>query len=131
MNTTILPTTLNKLWVKMEKASINDVKEILLKNEYISAIGHESTAQLLSQLLNINVNMNRVNVDLKINDIALCFKTKHRAIEGKVYTLQELKQLEYDFFIIYTFDMSKLLDDIAKSYNHQNSYNDYKYENII
>ena len=52
-------------WISKEEASN------LLANEYISAVGHESTAAALSILLGRNVQMNRIQARLTNEDILI------------------------------------------------------------
>ena len=64
----------------------------VLSQGFISAIGHQSTAQLLTQLLGIKVEANRVAVQLKEMDRAIVVGLKFRPEEGKVYSLEELSE---------------------------------------
>ena len=49
--------------IKITPITVDDVKR-LLATGFISAIGHVDTANVLTDLLEINVPMNRVNVSL-------------------------------------------------------------------
>jgi len=58
LNTLIVPIDFNiyrYAYIKLERISLKEAKQILQNNEFISAIGHEATAKLLSQLLGINI----------------------------------------------------------------------------
>jgi hypothetical protein len=70
-------------------------KELLEEKEFISAIGHEATAKILSDLLGINIPCNRIAVKMKPWDSAIHFVLKTRLPEGKVLTEEELKELEF------------------------------------
>lgn len=61
--------------------------------EVVSAIGHQSTAQLLSQLLGREVPVNRAMVELRDGDEAIVFQLMVRLPEGKVLSREELQQL--------------------------------------
>jgi len=61
--------------------------------EVISAVGHASTAQVLSTLLSMEVPTNRVLVQLEDGDEAIVFQLMIRLLEGKVLDQQELQQL--------------------------------------
>jgi hypothetical protein len=57
--------------VKFQEISIDDVKE-LLADGFTSAIGHQDTAAVVSDLLEMDVPANRISVELKnLNDIII------------------------------------------------------------
>jgi hypothetical protein len=66
----------------------------------ISAIGHESTAQLISQVLGINIPANRTAIEMEPGDYAVVFKLNQRPPEGVVLSCDQLKELGYDFYIM-------------------------------
>jgi hypothetical protein len=77
------------------------VKEFQREGKSIqSAIGHQSTAALLSSLLGINVVANRVEYRQTIEDAALIFKLKKRPLEGKVLSREELEEVGYEFGLL-------------------------------
>jgi len=121
LNTTIFATSEPDLSCRMTKISIDRASE-LLKSEFCSAIGHQSTAELLSQLLNIEVDMKRLQVGFKPGDLAIAFKTRYRAEEGKIYSFNELEEIEFDLFLMEFFDLKKLLTEVAEAYQHATSY---------
>ncbi len=82
--------------VSFYKIDVETAQEILAESEFISAVGHESTAKLLSQLLGVQIPQNRITVRMKDGDTALHFVLKERLPEGKILTEDELKKLEFD-----------------------------------
>lgn len=50
--------------LKTKPLTNDDVKRILLKNDWQSAVGHPDTANVLSNMLGVTVPMNRINVKL-------------------------------------------------------------------
>ena len=78
------------LYVK--EVGISDVKELLAK-EFISAIGHEATADVLSQLLGIQIPVNRIPIKLENGDTVIVFQLLQRIPEGKILSKEELQQL--------------------------------------
>jgi len=91
--------TAPEVLVKIKELTVDDVKK-LLQNDFISVIGHESTAQLLSQLLSLNIPVNRVSITLRPSDKLVVFQLTTRLSEGRVLTLDELKQLKYKFYLV-------------------------------
>ena len=71
---------------------------------YISAIGHESTASALNEVLGLNggdkIPAIRREIKTKPDDICLCFKVKGRLPEGVVLTKEELEAIGFEFYII-------------------------------
>ena len=75
-----------------ERVGVEQVKE-LLKDGFVSAVGHESTAKVLSELLGIEIPANRITVDMKVGDVAVAIQFLKRLPEGKVLKEKELLQL--------------------------------------
>lgn len=61
-----------------------------------SAIGHDITAQFMSQLLGVNVPNNRITATLLKGDAALVLRFKERLPEGKLLTLEELAKTPFE-----------------------------------
>jgi len=72
--------------------------------EVISAIGHQSTAQVLSKLLGFEVPAQRISIELDKGDVAIAFALDYRLPEGKVLPDEELKRIiderKFSFYII-------------------------------
>jgi hypothetical protein len=74
--------------------SVDEARSILAEG-FISAIGHEATANFLSNLLGINIPTNRVNITMKPGDKALVFQVLTRLPEGRVLSVEELQAVPY------------------------------------
>ena len=74
------------------KIGIKEAKEFL-KDGFVSAVGHESTAKVLSELLGMDVSVNRITVDMKRGDIAVAVQFLKRLPEGKVLNEREVMEL--------------------------------------
>jgi len=96
--TTILNTSIltNFGSFNYEPLTLEESKALISKG-FESAVGHQSTCDILTQLLETEVKMNRVQYSQKTNDIALVFKLKGRAEEGKVLTVLEIQEMGYEF----------------------------------
>ena len=82
----------NELTIKIEKKISEEmVKEILSKQNFVSAIGHESTARLISKKLGIEVPANRIQIKAKKGDKIVVLQLLQRLPEGKVLTEEELQ----------------------------------------
>ena len=97
LNSSVVPCA--GLW-DVQSVSLGRARIYADRPSLTSAIGHESTAAPLSQLLEINVPVNRILVTPVEGDTLLCFKLKGRAPEGKILTVAELEELGYEFFVM-------------------------------
>ena len=102
---------LNKKNVLMiDEVSPEYVKELLSINKFTSAIGHESTAQLLTQLLGVEIKAKRIAIKLNERDTVIVFQLMTRLPEGKVLSTEELQQLiqqgQAKFYMVYVMSSS-------------------------
>lgn len=102
LNTSILTEYGSYSYIKM---SLQRVKEKLNSINFVggdklpvlSAIGHQSTADVLSELLEIPVVMNRIQYHQEIDDLAVVFKLNGRPEEGKILSREEIEAIGYEF----------------------------------
>jgi hypothetical protein len=85
--------------------SLNDARQIIRDHvmnggTIRSAIGHQSTAELLTSLLDFPIAVNRMEFKQKANDVGLIFKLKRRPPEGKILNCEELESLGYEFGLL-------------------------------
>jgi hypothetical protein len=80
--------------LKVSEISLQEAKNIL-SGGFISAVGHQATADILSKLLDIPVLFNRIEVKLQKGDVLIVFQLLKRLEEGKVLTEEEIKNLPY------------------------------------
>lgn len=65
-----------------------------------SAIGHASTAEILSELLEFPVEKNRFEYEQQAGETALIFRLKQRPPEGKVLSRAEIEEIGYEFGVL-------------------------------
>lgn len=83
------------------KATLDTVKTMLNNaTQVVSAVGHEATAKLMSQVLGYPVATNRVAVTMEQGDIAIVFRMLQRLPEGVVLSEQELLQVPYEITVL-------------------------------
>jgi hypothetical protein len=80
--------------------TLEQVKDIISKEGWKSAIGHISTAKLISKILNINCLVNRITYSQKLNEQAIVFKLKGRLESRKFFTLEELEKCEHSWGLL-------------------------------
>lgn len=79
---------------------LSEAQKLIQENTFESAIGHSSTADILSELLQTKVEVNRVEFCQMVDEIALIFKLRSRPAEGKILTSEEIEAIGYDFGIL-------------------------------
>lgn len=83
-----------------QPVTLAEAKGMVKNYEVISAIGHAATAEILSELLEIEVKSNRIEYTQNPDEIALVFKLKSRIPEGKVLNRSEIEEIGYEFGIL-------------------------------
>ena len=91
----VMPCLADEFTISSKRISLEEAKEWVKKGDFISAVGHESTAKLLTQLLGVEIKPNRIVVDMGVGDEALATQFLIRIQESKVLNEKELKEL-YD-----------------------------------
>jgi hypothetical protein len=98
LNTTVAPCA--GLW-DVQNLDVEHARRLAaLKPFVVSAVGHESTANIISAILRVNVPVNRISVTPVKGDQMVCFKLKQRAPEGKILSETEIEYLGYEFFLM-------------------------------
>jgi hypothetical protein len=82
---------------RQRPVSLEWVRETVANNEIISAIGHDSTAQIMTELLGVEVPVNRIQFEQQAGQDAIVFKLNGRAPEGKILTQEEIETIGYSF----------------------------------
>ena len=85
--------TMGSLTLRVREVSLSEAREMINDRTFTSAVGHESTAQVLSTLLGVEVPPNRIAISLKKGDGLLVFQLLVRLEEGRVLTSEEVEAL--------------------------------------
>jgi len=96
-NTLVTPVNfdeVNEAKISLRKIDIEEAKQIMSKG-FISAIGHEGTAQLMTKILGIQIPVNRITVFMKPGDRGIHFFLKQRLPEGAILDEQQLSKLQF------------------------------------
>ena len=97
LNTSIL--TAHGLF-EYEPISLKRAREIV-QDGFLSAIGHESTARVISTLLEIDCPVNRIQYQQEPGESALVFKLRGRPEEGKVLSAGEIEEIGYEWGLLF------------------------------
>jgi hypothetical protein len=85
--------------VSLWKIDVETARKIVREMPFISAVGHESTAKVLSELLGIEILCDRITVKMREGDAGLHFTLRSRLPEGKVLSEEELRQLDFELVL--------------------------------
>ena len=99
LNTSILTST---GLFSLDDITLTEARELVQENlnELDSAIGHQSTAEIMSALLEVEIPVNRQVFQQQVEQKALVFKLNGRPEEGKVLTVDDIENIGYKFQIL-------------------------------
>lgn len=84
----------------MRSITLEEARELIRDREIDSAVGHWSTAILLSTLLGREVAVNRQLFSQQVGQAAIVCKLNGRPPEGVALTLEELEEIGYTFKLL-------------------------------
>jgi hypothetical protein len=99
MSTTIVPSGAYGRW-EVKPLSPEGAVE-MAEQAFISAVGHSSTAEIMSELLGTEVPMNRLSVEPTAGDVFLCFKLLRRPPEGAILDRAQLFELGFEWCVMH------------------------------
>lgn len=79
--------------------SINEACN-LLRDDYVSAIGHAASATMLARLLAMDIPVNRIPITMEAGDQALILRLLQRLPEGKVLSEQEMMNTPFELALL-------------------------------
>ncbi len=95
LNTAIIPAQVGSCKIRVLNISLEQAEQYVCGNAYVSHVGHEGTARVLSQLLGEEISMSREPWDG--SGIGLAFQLTQRLGEGQILTEEEVRALPYIF----------------------------------
>ncbi|MBB6621981.1 YddF family protein [Clostridium gasigenes] len=95
--------TTNGLY-SIKDIDLDTAKRYIKQKGFISAIGHEATAEIMSDLFGMNIPMNRIQFHQQIGQIGIVFKLNERPPEGEVLDRAELERVGYCLKIMERFE---------------------------
>ncbi len=94
-------------FLRISKVGEEQARKLVRETPFVSYISHQSTAQVLTELLGVNVEYRRENLKLPNRSRALVFQLRKRPPEGGVYSQEELKEILeeglYSFYLVEVF----------------------------
>lgn len=77
---------------------------VLTPADVVSAIGHASSAEAMSEILGFQVEVNRVAYEQRPGQSALVLKLRGRLPEGQILDRTTLERIGYDLFWLFRED---------------------------
>lgn len=100
LNTSIMTTdgiySLKTISLQQARSLVNP----LHNREIISAVGHQSTADILTTLLGREIPVNRIEFRQEPEQAAIVFKLRGRPAEGTILSAEEIEEIGYDLKIM-------------------------------
>lgn len=98
---TILNTSILTTFGRFEyyPLSLEEAK-IFVSEGFQSAIGHQSTAEILSELLGVEVPVNRIEYRQQSGESAIIFKLNGRPPEGVILSKEDLERIGFEFGLL-------------------------------
>lgn len=99
LNTSILTTAGS---YTLEDIDLDTARKLVADSDGFidSAIGHQSTAEIMTTLLDTEVVVNRQMFVQQVGQKALVFKLNDRPEEGKILTAEEINEIGYKFQLL-------------------------------
>lgn len=85
---------------RIRTITLEEAQQLARAAEIDSAVGHESTAQILTNLLGVEVPVNRQLFEQAVGQPALVFKLNGRPPEGQILSAEELTEVGFTFKIL-------------------------------
>ena len=85
---------------KYTAISVEAAKVLIAENGYQSFIGHQGTADILTDLLGVKVDFCRDQYKQNVGDSAIVFKLRGRAPEGVILSRDEVEKIGYDLGVL-------------------------------
>lgn len=103
LSSLVMPCADSKFVLECKKIDLNEAREFVRKGDFVSAVGHKSTAELLSKLLGVEIEANRVFVNMEKGDEAIAVQFLERIQEGKVLDIEEIEEMYHSGKIIFRY----------------------------
>lgn len=82
---------------ELKDITLSEAKTLIENQELESAIGHQSTADVMTTLLGVKVEVDRKQVIQQVGQVALVFKLNGRVEEGRILRVEEIEKIGYKF----------------------------------
>lgn len=80
---------------RVSDLEVDEARQLIRTHGYVSAVGHEASAKVLSGILQVEVTMNRVTYIQEVGQKAIALKLNMRPAEGRILTAEEMSQIGF------------------------------------
>ena len=88
----MLPKDVSAL-IKVKELRPDEWSEKVKSSEFVNAIGHKATAELVNEMTGLEIKPNRIDVKFKKGDVAFVIQVGFRLQEGQVLNKEEMLEL--------------------------------------
>ncbi|ABR47872.1 Domain of unknown function DUF1874 [Alkaliphilus metalliredigens QYMF] len=88
----------------VEDITVEEAKQLIEKYGFLSAIGHEAVAEVMSYLFGVEIEMNRIQFQHQVGQKAIALKLTERPPEGSVLCREEMDKIGYSLKIMTRID---------------------------
>ena len=84
----------------VSQVTVDEARHLAHLHGWVSAVGHEATAAVLSRILRVNVPMNRVEYQQQVGQLAIALTLNQRAPEGQVLSVEEMLKIGFSLLLL-------------------------------
>ena len=99
MSTTVVPHNADGIW-RMQTIGADYAVDLVTGGEWISAVGHESSAAAMSAILGVPIAMNRITVTPEPGDSFLCLRLHSRPPEGVILDTAQMESIGFSWALM-------------------------------
>ena len=85
---------------KYELLSVESARKLASQGNWISAIGHAATAESLSQLLGVHVELQRIDIEMQAGDQAIVLRLSSRLQHLTDVSIEQVGQLSWQLGLL-------------------------------
>lgn len=85
---------------RVTELDVAQARMLVRTHGYMSAVGHEASAQVLSSVLEVDVPMNRIEYEQKVGQQAIALKLDVRPPEGQILTAKEMYDVGFSLQLL-------------------------------
>ena len=86
--------------IEVRSMPAEEVVDFLRGTEFVSCVGHDSTAQILSEKLRLPVECRRVSISLKLGDTLIVAQLMGERKEVRDMSREEIEAYPVQFFLV-------------------------------
>jgi hypothetical protein len=89
---------------RVSDISVQEAKRLIKNNDFISAVGHSATSEILSDIFDENITLNRIQFHQKPGQKAIVFKLNLRPREGDILDRKQIEEIGFSLKLLERLD---------------------------